>query len=45
MYPSRHGAYTLGTKLPESVPTIGDALRLRNHSDDDALQAYHAFAP
>ncbi|MBX3721218.1 MAG: uroporphyrinogen-III C-methyltransferase [Turneriella sp.] len=24
---------------------IGDALRLRNHSDDDALQAYHAFAP
>lgn len=27
MYPSRHGAYTLGTKLPEDVPTVGDALR------------------
>lgn len=24
MYPSQHGAYSLGTKLPESVPTIGD---------------------
>lgn len=27
MYPSTHGAFTLGTKLPESVPTIGDLLR------------------
>lgn len=25
MYPSQHGAYSLGTKLPEEVPTIGDA--------------------
>lgn len=27
MYPSTHGAFTLGTKLPEHVPTIGDLLR------------------
>jgi arylsulfatase A-like enzyme len=26
MYPSQHGAYSLGTKLPEEVPTIGDYL-------------------
>jgi arylsulfatase A-like enzyme len=26
-YPSTHGAWTLGTKLPEDVPTVGDALR------------------
>lgn len=26
LYPSQHGAYSLGTKLPESVPTIGDYL-------------------
>lgn len=25
MYPSQHGAYTLGTKLDESVPTVNDA--------------------
>ncbi len=25
MYPSQHGAYSLGTKLPETVPTVGDA--------------------
>ncbi|MBN2640177.1 MAG: sulfatase-like hydrolase/transferase [Victivallales bacterium] len=24
MYPSQHGAYSLGTKLPENVPTLGD---------------------
>jgi uncharacterized sulfatase len=24
MYPSQHGAYSLGTKLPEDVPTVGD---------------------
>lgn len=24
MYPSQHGAWSLGTKLPESVPTVGD---------------------
>ena len=27
LMPSRHGAYSLGTKLPESVPTLGDALQ------------------
>lgn len=27
MYPSTHGAYTLGTKLDERVPTLGDHLR------------------
>ncbi len=26
MYPSAHGAYTLGTKLPETVPTLGQYL-------------------
>lgn len=26
-YPSQHGAYSLGTKLPEFEPTIGDILR------------------
>ena len=26
MYPSQHGAWTLGTKLFEDVPTLGDAL-------------------
>jgi uncharacterized sulfatase len=25
-YPSQHGAFTLGTKLPENVPTLGDYL-------------------
>lgn len=25
-YPSQHGAWALGTKLPESEPTLGDAL-------------------
>ena len=24
MYPSQHGAYSLGTKLPEDIPTVGD---------------------
>ncbi|MFW6133459.1 MAG: sulfatase [Planctomycetota bacterium] len=27
MYPSHHGAWSLGTKLFEDVPTVGDALR------------------
>ena len=26
LYPSQHGAYSLGTKLPENVPTIGESL-------------------
>ena len=25
-YPSQHGAFTLGTKLPENVPTLGEYL-------------------
>ncbi len=25
MYPSQHGAWSLGTKLPETVPTVGEA--------------------
>ena len=24
LYPSQHGAYSLGTKLMEDVPTVGD---------------------
>ena len=27
LYPSQHGAWSLGTKLPEGVPTVGDLLR------------------
>ncbi|MEM1446942.1 MAG: sulfatase-like hydrolase/transferase [Planctomycetota bacterium] len=27
MYPSAHGAFTLGTKLDEHIPTVGDHLR------------------
>src|SRR5690606_17958031 len=27
LYPSYHGAWSLGTKLPEDVPTVGDAFR------------------
>ena len=27
LMPSRHGAYSLGTKLPESVPTLGEHLQ------------------
>ena len=27
LWPSAHGAYTLGTKLPRHVPTVGDHLR------------------
>lgn len=26
LYPSRHGAWTIGVKLPEDVPTLGDHL-------------------
>ena len=31
MYPSQHGAYSLGTKLPESVPTIGDCFHANGY--------------
>ncbi len=34
-YPSRHGAWSLGTKLPESAPTVGDALHAAGY--DTAL--------
>lgn len=27
LYPSQHGAYTLGSKLPENVPTVGQYLQ------------------
>jgi len=27
LYPSQHGAYALGTKLPENIPCIGDYLK------------------
>lgn len=27
LYPSQHGAWSLGTKLPEHVPTVGDCFR------------------
>jgi len=30
--PSRHGAYSLGTKLPETVPTLGEHLRQAGYS-------------
>lgn len=31
MYPSQHGAWTLGTKLPEDTPTLGGILRGRGY--------------
>ena len=31
LYPSEHGAWSLGTKLPEDVPTLGDALTRRGY--------------
>lgn len=31
LYPSAHGAYTLGTKLDERIPTVGDHLRTRGY--------------
>ena len=32
MYPSQHGAWSLGTKLFEDVPTVGDALAAAGYS-------------
>ena len=32
MYPSTHGAFTLGTKLDEHVPTVGDHLRAAGYA-------------
>lgn len=31
MYPSQHGAWALGTKLSENVPTVGDALQAEGY--------------
>ncbi|GLQ56389.1 sulfatase family protein [Devosia nitrariae] len=31
-YPSHHGAWTIGVKLPEDVPTLGDALIAAGYS-------------
>lgn len=31
LYPSQHGAYSLGTKLPETVPTVGDYFQQQNY--------------
>lgn len=31
MYPSQHGAYSLGTKLLEDVPTVGDVFQKNNY--------------
>lgn len=30
-YPSQHGAWSLGTKLPESEPTVGDVFRANGY--------------
>lgn len=32
MYPSTHGCWTIGVKLPEDVPTIGDHLNRRGYA-------------
>jgi uncharacterized sulfatase len=32
MYPSQHGAWSLGTKLSEDVPTIGDLLQAQGYA-------------
>jgi arylsulfatase A-like enzyme len=32
MYPSLHGAWSLGTKLDENVPTVGDLLRQQGYA-------------
>lgn len=43
LYPSQHGAYSLGTKLPETVPTLGDALQ--SHGYRTALVGKAHFQP
>lgn len=43
MYPSHHGAWTLGTKLPETAPTINDALH--DHGYQTALIGKAHFQP
>lgn len=43
LYPSQHGAYSLGTKLPESVPTVGDVFH--EHGFKTALVGKAHFQP
>lgn len=43
LYPSQHGAYSLGTKLMESVPTIGDIFQ--EHGYRTALVGKAHFQP
>jgi uncharacterized sulfatase len=43
LYPSQHGAYTLGSRLPEEVPTIGDYLHKADY--DCALIGKAHFQP
>ncbi len=43
LYPSQHGAYSLGTKLMESVPTVGDIFH--NHGYRTALVGKAHFQP
>lgn len=43
LYPSQHGAWTLGTKLPECVPTIGDYLNKEGY--ETALIGKAHFQP
>ncbi|MCE5277621.1 MAG: sulfatase-like hydrolase/transferase [Planctomycetaceae bacterium] len=43
LYPSQHGAWALGTKLPQSVPTVGEALKGADY--DTALIGKAHFQP
>lgn len=43
LYPSQHGAWTLGTKLPECIPTIGDYLNKEGY--ETALIGKAHFQP
>lgn len=43
LHPSQHGAYSLGTKLMEDVPTVGDAFR--RHGYRTALVGKAHFQP
>lgn len=43
LYPSQHGAYSLGTKLMEDVPTVGDAFQ--EHDFRTALVGKAHFQP
>jgi uncharacterized sulfatase len=43
LYPSQHGAYSLGTKLMEDIPTVGDIFQ--EHSYRTALVGKAHFQP